>query len=46
MVMRLYATEPQDIGPITEGAPGSWQPPKIEPCLETGFTAGGRECAD
>jgi len=46
MVMRLYATEPQDIGPITSGAPGSWQPPKIEPCLETGFTAGGQECAD
>jgi len=46
IVMRLYATEPQDIGPITEGTPGSWQPPKIEPCLASGFTAGGQECAD
>ncbi len=46
LVMRLYGTEPEDIEPILEGANGSWQPPKIEPCLESGLTAAGRECAD
>ena len=46
LVMRLYATDPEDIGPITEGTPGSWQPPTIEACQEDGFTAGGVECAD
>ena len=46
LVMRLYGTDPEDIGPITEGALDSWQPPLIEPCLESGFTAGGQECAD
>ncbi len=43
VVIRLYATEPQDIEPILEGT-GSWQTPKIEPCLASGFTAGGQEC--
>ncbi len=43
VVIRLYATEPQDIEPILEGT-GSWQTPLIEPCLESGFTAGGQEC--
>lgn len=46
LIMRLYATEPADIDPIIEGAAGSWQPPLVEPCLETGFTAGGQECAN
>jgi hypothetical protein len=43
LVVRLYATEPQDIEPILEGT-GSWQTPLIEPCLESGSTAGGQEC--
>ena len=43
VVIRLYATEPQDIEPILEGT-GSWQTPLIEPCLESGFTSGGQEC--
>ena len=33
VVIRLYATEPQDIEPILEGT-GSWQTPLIEPCLK------------
>ncbi len=43
LVLRLYATEPEDIEPILEGT-GSWQTPLIEPCLPSGFTAGGQEC--
>ncbi len=43
VVLRLYATEPEDIEPILEGT-GTWQTPLIEPCLESGFTAGGQEC--
>lgn len=46
LVFRLYAPDEEDISPILEGAAGSWQPPRIEPCLESGFTAGGLECAD
>jgi hypothetical protein len=44
VIMRLYATDPEDIEPILEGT-ASWQTPKIEPCLASGFTAGGQECA-
>jgi hypothetical protein len=44
VIMRLYATDPEDIEPILEGT-ASWQTPKIEPCLLSGFTAGGQECA-
>ena len=44
LVMRLYAPEAADIEPILEGT-ATWQPPKVEPCLEGGFTAGGQECA-
>ena len=43
VVIRLYATDPEDIEPILEGA-GSWKTPLIEPCLNSGFTAGGQEC--
>jgi hypothetical protein len=45
LIMRLYGTDPEDIEPILTGAPGSFQPPRVEPCLETGLTAGGLECA-
>jgi hypothetical protein len=44
VVIRLYAPEPLEIEPIIEGT-STWQTPKIEPCLESGFTAGGAECA-
>lgn len=44
VIIRLYATDPEDIEPILEGTAG-WQTPKIEPCLESGLTAGGQECA-
>ena len=43
VVIRLYATEPEDIEPILEGT-GSWRTPLIEPCLSSGLTAGGQEC--
>lgn len=45
LIMRLYGTYPQDIEPLLEGAAGSWQPPKLEPCEASGFTAAGIECA-
>lgn len=45
LVLRLYATEPQEIEPILEGT-AAWVPPRIEPCPESGVTAGGQECAD
>jgi len=45
LIMRLYGVSEADITPIFEGAPGSWTPPTILPCLESGKTAAGWNCA-
>jgi len=45
LIMRLYGTDEISIEPILEGAPGSWKPPTILPCLENGKTAAGWNCA-
>ena len=45
LIMRLYGVNEEDITPIFEGAPGSWTPPTILPCLENGKTAAGWSCA-
>jgi hypothetical protein len=45
MIMRLYGTFPETIPQILEGGPGHWQPPSVLPCLETGKTATGLDCA-
>ncbi len=45
LIMRLYGTDEASIDPILEGAPGSWTPPTILPCLENGKTAAGWNCA-
>ena len=45
LIMRLYGVSEEDIAPIFEGAPGSWTPPTILPCLASGKTAAGWNCA-
>jgi hypothetical protein len=45
MTMRLYGTEEADIPGILEGGAGHWTPPTILPCLESGKTAAGWNCA-
>ena len=45
LIMRLYGVDEADITPIFEGAPGAWTPPTILPCLASGKTAAGWNCA-
>ncbi len=45
MIMRLYGVPAATIPGILEGGPGNWQPPTILPCLESGKTATGWDCA-
>ncbi len=45
LTMRLYGTDEADIGGILEGGAGHWTPPTILPCLESGKTAAGWNCA-
>jgi hypothetical protein len=44
--MRLYGILPEDIPGIIEGGPTHWQPPTVLPCLATGRTAAGWNCAE
>ena len=45
LILRLYGLDEAAITPLLEGAPGSWTPPTILPCLPTGETATGWHCA-
>jgi hypothetical protein len=45
MIMRLYGTDESAIPGILAGGPGHWTPPTILPCLESGKTAAGWNCA-
>jgi DNA sulfur modification protein DndE len=45
LMLRLYGLDEAAIAPLLEGAPGSWTPPTILPCLPTGETATGWHCA-
>ena len=45
MIMRLYGVPEATIPQILEGGPANWQTPTILPCLESGATAAGWECA-
>ena len=45
LMLRLYGLDEAAITPLLEGAPGSWTPPTILPCLPTGETATGWHCA-
>ncbi len=43
--LRLYGTEESAIGGILDGGAEHWTPPTILPCLESGKTAAGWNCA-
>lgn len=45
LIMRLYGTDESAIPGILEGGAGHWTPPTILPCLESGKTAAGWNCA-
>lgn len=45
LIMRLYGTTEAALPGILEGGPGHWTPPTILPCLESGKTAAGTNCA-
>lgn len=45
VIMRLYGVEESAIPGILEGGAGHWTPPTILPCLESGKTAAGWNCA-
>jgi hypothetical protein len=45
LLLRLYGLQEAAIAPLLEGAPGSWTPPTVLPCLPTGETATGWHCA-
>jgi hypothetical protein len=45
MIMRLYGVPSETIPGILEGGPSHWQPPTVLPCLESGKTATGWDCA-
>ena len=45
LIMRLYGTDESAIAGILEGGAGHWTPPTILPCLESGKTATGWNCA-
>jgi hypothetical protein len=45
LIMRLYGADESAITGILEGGAGHWTPPTILPCLQSGETAAGWECA-
>ena len=45
LIMRLYGTDESAIAGILDGGEGQWTPPTILPCLESGKTAAGWNCA-
>ena len=45
LIMRLYGTDESAIAGLLEGGAGHWTPPTILPCLASGKTAAGWNCA-
>lgn len=45
LIMRLYGVGESAVAGILEGGTGHWTPPTILPCLESGKTAAGWDCA-
>jgi hypothetical protein len=45
LIMRLYGTDESAVAGILEGGTGYWTPPTILPCLASGKTAAGWNCA-
>ncbi len=45
LIMRLYGVGESAVAGILEGGAGHWTPPTILPCLESGKTAAGWDCA-
>jgi hypothetical protein len=45
LIMRLYGTDEAAIAGVLEGGAGHWTPPTILPCLASGKTAAGWNCA-
>jgi hypothetical protein len=45
LIMRLYGTDESAISGILNGGAGEWTPPTVMPCLQSGKTAAGWNCA-